>query len=134
MFLSIMVFPTILLQANLLIAMKHERKDMQFNLLSLLFYITGCLVGLYVKPSLDIVNYSSLLAFIIFHLLQDKLLIKEGITSWKVCVTFYVSAALFVFTYIHLVDLFDPILIFVIAGISIVAILIVLTPRLMPAR
>ncbi len=80
-FLTMLLFPTALLQANLIISMGHERMDMWFNFTSLLLNIGFSLAGLYLFKSLSIVNYSIFLAFWIFHMLQDVFLLKKGIAE-----------------------------------------------------
>jgi hypothetical protein len=38
-FLTLLIFPTAILQANLLVAMKLEKYDMIFNIVSLILYL-----------------------------------------------------------------------------------------------
>src|SRR5688572_8397610 len=45
MFLTILIFPTALLQANVLVAMKMERADMWINVTSLVLNVVFCFVG-----------------------------------------------------------------------------------------
>lgn len=80
-FLTMLLFPSALLQANLLISMGYERVDMWFNLASLLVNIAFSWFGLILFNSLSIVNYSIFLAFWIFHLLQDIFLFKKGVAE-----------------------------------------------------
>ncbi len=131
MFLSFVLFPTILLQANLIIAMKMERSDMIFNFLSLVIHLAGCFVGLYFIKSLDVINYSVLISFISFHILQDALLIRKGMTSIKKCVIAYTGIAVFIFSYQYLTTNFNPYLVFLVAGSGIIIIYLLSTPKLL---
>jgi O-antigen/teichoic acid export membrane protein len=99
MFLTFLFFPTVLLQANLIVAMKMEKMDMIFNLCSLVCNVGGCLIGLTLYRSLSVVNYSIAASFLVFHLLQDALLIKKGIVTWLGTAGFYVAIPAFVLAY-----------------------------------
>ncbi|AMJ67847.1 oligosaccharide flippase family protein [Hymenobacter sp. PAMC 26628] len=89
MFLTILVFPTALLQANVLIALKLEKQDMLFNTAALLVNVLFCLVGLHFVKSLYIVNYSIFASFLVFHLLQDVLLVRKQVTTLRHVLSFY---------------------------------------------
>ncbi|WP_316790913.1 lipopolysaccharide biosynthesis protein [Pedobacter frigoris] len=91
MFLAFLIMPTVLLQANLLVALGLERRDMQFNILSLIVNLGGCLAGLYFYKSLSVINYAIFASLIVFHLLQDMVLIKKGIIAAGHCLWFYTS-------------------------------------------
>src|SRR5690606_20540165 len=56
MFLTMLMFPTVLLQANLIVAMKNEKIDMFLNIFSFLIYLIGCFVGLSYFKSLTAIN------------------------------------------------------------------------------
>jgi O-antigen/teichoic acid export membrane protein len=99
MFLTFLFFPTVLLQANLIVAMKMEKMDMIFNLCSLVCNVGGCLIGLTLYRSLSVVNYSIAASFLVFHLLQDALLVKKGISTWLGTAGFYVAIPAFVLAY-----------------------------------
>jgi O-antigen/teichoic acid export membrane protein len=99
MFLTFLFFPTVLLQANLIVAMKMEKLDMIFNLCSLICNVGGCLIGLTLYRSLSVVNYSIAASFLVFHLLQDVLLIKKGISTWLATAGFYTGISAFVLLY-----------------------------------
>lgn len=81
MLLVLLVFPTAFFQANVLVAMKMERLDMIINLFSLFIYGLLVFIGMLLRPDLDIVNFSILLSWIVFHLIQDYVLIRNGITN-----------------------------------------------------
>ncbi len=83
MFFTMLVFPTSLLQANMLIAMKLEKMDMWFNINSVIINSLICLIGLYFMPSLSVVNYAILISFIVFHLSQDYALLRKKFVTLK---------------------------------------------------
>ncbi len=94
MFLTILVLPTVLLQANLIVAMGMEKLDMWFNLISLTVHVTISIVGLLLIRELQVVNYAVFASFIVFHLLQDVFLIRRDIINIKHAVLFYLVVAL----------------------------------------
>jgi O-antigen/teichoic acid export membrane protein len=96
MFLTILVFPTALLQANLLVAMKLEKKDMWLNIISLLINIGLSVTGFYFYKTLSVINYSIFISFLAFHLLQDFVLIKRKLISITHTLLFYTCTALIV--------------------------------------
>lgn len=99
MFLTILLFPTVILQANVIISIKLERWDMICNAVSLFCNILGCFVGLYFFKSLAVVNYSIFVSFLIFHLFQNLILIKYQITTLSRSLLFYAILILFIFAY-----------------------------------
>lgn len=107
MFLTILVFPTALLQANLLISMKLEKMDMRFNILSLLINISICIVGLYYYKSLSVVNYAIFLSFLVFHIAQDLVLLKRKVTNKNHVLVFYLVSGLVILAYQSLVMRFN---------------------------
>ena len=124
MFLTILVFPTALLQANLLIAMKLEKKDMYINLLSLVVNFVFCIIGLYYYKSLSVVNYSIFGSFLIFHLLQDFVLYKQRMISLSHSITFYLVSFIIVFLYEWLASSANPYILFTSFWVFIGAVLI----------
>ncbi len=113
MFLTFLIFPSILIQANLIVAMRLERMDMWFNVICLISILAGGLIGLYWFQSLDSINYAILISFIIFHILQDILLIKKQMASARNCILVYLSLAVFVITYQFFINNFNSYLVFV---------------------
>lgn len=105
MFLTILVFPTAILQANLLVAIKLEKFDMIFNITSLALYLIFSFAGLYYFKSLEVISLSIFLSFIIFHIQQDVLLVKRKIVTIRHALTFYVISALCVLSYFVLVKI-----------------------------
>jgi len=132
MFLTILVFPTALLQANLLISLKLEKTDMWLNLISLTFNFFFCLIGLYFFKSLSIVNYSILISFIVFHICQDFVLIHRKIISLSHAFKFYFISILLVLAY-HYFSLFMlPVILFISFWLCIIMIYIFYTFKFRP--
>ncbi|MDB4925326.1 oligosaccharide flippase family protein [Mucilaginibacter sp.] len=123
MFLTILVFPTALLQANMLITINLEKLDMLFNTIALIINFAICLIGLTFIKSLSVVNYSIFASFFVFHISQDVVLIKRGITSLKSVIKFYMVSAIFVFTYIYSSNIVNPYLLFLLAWIIVLSFL-----------
>jgi len=113
MFLTFLIFPTVLLQANLIVAIGLEKMDMVFNIVSLLINLAGCLIGLYFFKSLSVVNYSILFSFVIFHILQDILLVRKKLINTNNYMLFYVTLVLFVFFYQYLATQVNPYIFFI---------------------
>lgn len=101
MFLTILIFPTALLQANLLIALQLEKIDMWLNIASLLFNVVFSIVGLYFFKDLSYINYAIFFSFFLFHLAQDYYLIKNNIYKIMHSVKFYL-ASLFIVLFFHI--------------------------------
>jgi O-antigen/teichoic acid export membrane protein len=89
MFLTMTIFPSVLYQANLLIALKQERIDMYLNLLSLLINISIASIGMFLNQSLSSVTYSIFIAFFVFHISQEYFLIKKGVSHLRDAVLSY---------------------------------------------
>ncbi|MXV15792.1 lipopolysaccharide biosynthesis protein [Hufsiella ginkgonis] len=130
MSLTFLLMPTVLLQANLLVAMGLEKRDMWFNVVSLLVYLAGCITGLLFFSSLAVINYAILFSFLVFHLSQDALLISRRITSFKNCLCFYGVLTLFLFSYWFASSIANPYLVFCLlaAGIACAAALLTVSP------
>jgi O-antigen/teichoic acid export membrane protein len=99
MFLTILVFPTALLQANIMVSMKLEKIDMWLNLISLTLHVLISLLGLYYLNSLSVISYSIFFSFIVFHLLQDFYLIRKGVISFSHVVLFYLISTILLVLY-----------------------------------
>ena len=112
MFLTILVFPTAFLQANVLVAMKFERLDMWFNVVCLIVNLTVCLIAVYFFKSLNVIIISIFLGFVVFHILQDAFLIKKTISSARHVLEFYVFSILSIVSYILLQKLLNPVVLF----------------------
>lgn len=113
MFLTILVFPTALLQANVLVAMKLEKLDMMLNVTSLVVNVTLALVGLSFVKSLAVINLSIFASFFVFHLLQDIILFKRNLTNFRHIGLFYIGSIVFVAAYAALQQVLHPIILFV---------------------
>jgi O-antigen/teichoic acid export membrane protein len=114
MFLTMLVFPTAFLQANVLVALKLEKLDMWLNVASLFIYLTFCLIGLYFVKSLITVNISIFIGFLSFRILQDILLISKKISTMKQIGQFYILNILVISGYTLLTEYFNPQFVFII--------------------
>ena len=121
MFLTILLFPTAILQANVLIAIKLEKFDMWINLTSLVIYLLMSTVGFYYVKSLSVINYGIFFSFFVFHILQDFALIKLKITTYRHACLFYIGSCLSIVLYYLLSQQFNGFYLFFIFW-SIVAI------------
>jgi O-antigen/teichoic acid export membrane protein len=81
MFLTMLIFPSVLYQANLLVAIKMEKIDMYLNLLSLFINLFIAGLGLMLHYSLSAITYSIFISFLVFHLSQEYFLIKKGLSQ-----------------------------------------------------
>lgn len=126
MFLTFLILPTVLLQANLIVALGLEKLDMWFNLISFVIYLISCLIGLHLFKSLAVVNYSILISFTTFHLLQDLILIGKKITKINYCVLFYLALIILTLSYHYFASQLNPYLTFLLfcAIIVLISILI----------
>ena len=102
MFLTMLVFPTALLQANVLIVLKLEKTDMWFNVISFIVNFLLAFFGLMYFKSLSIINLSILASFVVFHLLQDSIMVKYKISSVKHVFWSYLLMVLAWLTYTQL--------------------------------
>ena len=107
MFWTIVIFPTALLQANLLVAMHMEKTDMWLNLSSLLLNFLVAFIGLTIFKNLSVVNSAIFISFLFFHISQDIILIQSGIYKQSDAFLFYSSTALLLLAY-HFLSSFFP--------------------------
>jgi O-antigen/teichoic acid export membrane protein len=114
MFLTFLVFPTALLQANLLVAMKLEKLDMYFNLIMVGIFFIGSFVALKYFSTLSVINYAILSAFLALHFLQSIFLNKLKIASLKQNCIFYFSTLIFVSLYSYGINASNPTIAFVV--------------------
>ncbi|HEY8896700.1 MAG TPA: oligosaccharide flippase family protein [Niastella sp.] len=112
MFLTILIFPTALLQANVLVAMNLERADMWFNVTSLVLNIIFCFTGFLFAKNLTTVNLAIFFSFLVFHICQDVLLVRRGMITVGHVFKFYLLTALLVGAYILLSYKLPPIALF----------------------
>jgi len=113
MFLTFLLLPTVLLQANLIVAIGLEKMDMWFNIGSLILNIAACLTGLYFFKSLSVINYSIFSSFIVFHFFQDVLLVRKKMTTTSNATLYYIAMACFVLGYQLLCTYLNPYILFV---------------------
>lgn len=95
LFFTMLLFPTSLHQANLLIAMGYERRDMWYNLFMLISHIIVSLTLLFFFKDLSCLNLSIFLSFLLFHLSQDYFLLKKRILTKYDVLYFYVIIIFF---------------------------------------
>ncbi|AUD06890.1 oligosaccharide flippase family protein [Spirosoma pollinicola] len=112
MFLTMLLFPTVFLQANMLIAMKLEKLDMWINVITLLINVIFCILGLHYVKSLTVINFAIFISFLVFHILQDVSLFRKKISELKNIIEFYGLSLLTVIFYIFSSKLINPLLCF----------------------
>ncbi|WP_146901175.1 oligosaccharide flippase family protein [Adhaeribacter aerolatus] len=113
MFLTMLVFPTAILQANLLVAIKLERFDMWINAASLAIYIILTMIGLAFHQSLTGIYLSIFISFLVFHFIQDLVLINRKILTKGHMAFFYIISITCTLAYVELIQFFNPYLFFV---------------------
>lgn len=113
MFLTVLVFPTVLLQANVLVALHKEKADMWLNVISLIINVAFCFIGLYFYKSLTVVNLAIFASFLVFHICQDVLLAKLNISKVKNIIGFYCMVIASVVGYIILSDYVPPVTLYI---------------------
>lgn len=112
MFLTLLVFPTVFLQANLLVAMKLEKVDMMLNFMALIINLSCSLIGLHYFSSLSVLNYSIFISFSIFHLSQNILLIRLKISTIQSALIFYLTVGAFILCYQYASAGFSSVVVF----------------------
>lgn len=124
MFLAVLVFPTVLLQANVLVALHKEKIDMWLNVLSLVVNVVVCVAGLFFIKSLTVVNIAIFVSFLVFHICQDIYLIKYKISTLRHVIGIYIFIASVVAAYIVLSKYLNPIVLFLLFWVLIFTALI----------
>jgi len=81
MFLTMVLFPSGLLQANMLISMNREKLDMKLNMISLIVNLILSMAGTILIGKIFVVNYSIFIAFLVFHVLQNIYLVRSNVLS-----------------------------------------------------
>jgi O-antigen/teichoic acid export membrane protein len=107
-----LVFPTVFLQANVLITLKLEKLDMVCNAASLVLNVLLCLIGFQFEQSLTVVNIAIFISFFAFHLIQDVVLVRKKIVSFRQVFLFYLISALIVLNFHYLCNKWNPYLLF----------------------
>jgi O-antigen/teichoic acid export membrane protein len=138
MFLTMLVFPTAILQANILVVLKLEKKDMWFNIVSLVVNVALALTGFVflkqVSPffnSLHVVNLSILISFIVFHLLQDYVLVKKQVSTPAQISYGYLVLILCFFAYVFLATVVNAYLLFIVFWIVVLWVVIATDKRIL---
>lgn len=104
MFLVMLTFPTVFLQANVLITLKLEKLDMICNAASLVLNVLLCAIGFYFYKSLSVVNYAIFFSFLAFHIIQDVVLIRKKVVHLSHVLGFYIISAVIVLLYLLLAE------------------------------
>ena len=112
MFFTILIFPTAILQANLIISLHREKIDMWLNILSLVLNMILSMIGLYFLKSITAINISIFISFLLFHILQDHILIKLNMLTFKVSIFFYLTLFTALAMYYAALSYFIPIVAF----------------------
>ena len=112
MFLTMIVFPTGLLQANMLISMNQEKIDMKLNVVSLISHIILSVIGLKLIGNIKVINYSIFISFTLFHILQNLYLIRKNILNTKYVITNYLILISIIGIYYYLNSSFKSNLLF----------------------
>ncbi len=120
MFLTMLIFPTAILQANFLVALHHEKLDMWFNIISLILNILISIIGLFFIKSISVINFAIFASFICFHLLQDHILIRYKLIRLKHVIRFYTFLIISVIGYYFMAKILMPVLVFVLCWIAII--------------
>ena len=113
MFITFLIFPTSVLQAQILVALKKEKLDMWYNINSFIINTTLCLIGLYFYPSLSVVNYSIFISFLIFHISQDVSLYKNKVSGLTHIFTFIGLSVFLTSIYILLSEIIPNYLLYI---------------------
>ena len=119
MCLTILIFPTLFLQANVALTLKMEKLDMLCNIFSLVVNVLICVIGLSYKQDLSIVNFGLFGSFLVFHIIQDIMLVRKKITTIFHVVGFYTISILTIGGYILLSEKFGNMIVFPITWIAI---------------
>jgi O-antigen/teichoic acid export membrane protein len=112
MFFTIIIFPIVILQANVLVAMKLEKLDMLINVVVLMLNLIFCLIGLFFSKSLSVIVISIFLAFVVFQIIQDSILLIKKISSIRHVIMFYILSPALVIAYILLSQIFNSRILF----------------------
>ena len=122
MFLTMIVFPTGLLQANMLISMNQEKIDMRLNVVSLISNIVLSIIGLKLIGNIKVINYSILISFTLFHILQNIYLIRKNVVNAKYVISNYIILISTIVIYYYLNSSINSNLLFLYFWLSIIII------------
>jgi hypothetical protein len=76
-----------------------EKTDMWLNLSSLVLNLLIAFLGLTFFKNLSVVNYAIFISFLFFHVAQDIILVKKGISKQSESLFFYVLSAFLLMAY-----------------------------------
>jgi O-antigen/teichoic acid export membrane protein len=97
LFFTMLLFPTSLLQANLIIATGYEQLDMKFNFVLLFMLVLTSLYFLQIYHSLSALNVSIFISFLLFHILQDIHLFRKRYMKLSDILFFYLYLLIVVY-------------------------------------
>jgi O-antigen/teichoic acid export membrane protein len=120
MFLTMVLFPSGLLQANMLISMNHEKLDMKLNIISLSVNLVLSILGTILIGKIFVVNYSIFIAFLVFHILQNIYLVRFNVLSIFEVMKNYAVLISIVISFEYINNVFDSILLFFYYWIAII--------------
>ena len=106
MFVTIVFFPSVFLQANVIITIQKEKLDMICNLMSLAINVIFSVVGLMYFRNMTTINLALLFSILIFHFIQDLILIKSKLTNSKNVTLYYISCFTFILLYFFISNSF----------------------------
>ena len=112
MFLTMVVFPSGLLQANMLISMNHEKLDMKLNIISLTVNLVLSMLGTILIGKVFVINSSIFIAFLVFHILQNIYLVRFNVLSIFEVMKNYAVLISIVISFEYINNVFDSKLLF----------------------
>jgi O-antigen/teichoic acid export membrane protein len=131
MFLTMLVFPTAILQANILVILKMERKDMWLNVVSLFVNVGLALTGFMFYKTLSVINLSIFASFIVFHLLQDYILVKSKVATTVDIGYGYIILIGGFAAYYGLAKILNPYILFVLFWLIVLSMVVVTDKRIL---
>lgn len=120
MFLTMVVFPSGLLQANMLISMNHEKLDMKLNIISLTVNLVLSMLGTILIGKVFVINSSIFIAFLVFHILQNIYLVRFNVLSIFEVMKNYGVLISIVISFEYINNVFDSKLLFFYYWIAII--------------
>lgn len=120
MFLTMVLFPSGLLQANMLISMNQEKLDMKLNIISLTVNLLLSMAGTILIGKIFVVNYSIFIAFLVFHVLQNIYLVRFNVLSIYEVMKNYAMLISILISFEYINNVFDSKLLFFYYWIAII--------------
>lgn len=112
MFLTMVLFPSGLLQANMLISMNREKLDMKLNMISLIVNLILSMAGTILIGKIFVVNYSIFIAFLVFHILQNIYLVRSNVLSFYEMIKNYAVLISIVISFEYITNIIESKLLF----------------------